>query len=1035
MKKFTFLLIAAFMAVASWAGTKTVTFDFNAMDVPTSGTGVTAGDITEALDLTEGPITLTVSTSTTNTPNRFWDVTNVGPQLRVYGGTLTFATAEGNAITKIVFNHNGKWGANTVGDVAIPNDADNKVATWTGEAQEVVVTVAANSQINNIEVTYTFPDPQTKSYTFSFDDGDMFPWTTIDADGDGYDWTIGSEQLAFYGEEGLAVYSQSYANGVGPLTPDNYLVSPKINLDGSITFYACAQDGAWPAEHFGVFVSTKGNTDAKDFEKIQEWTMTASRVNAPAKAPNKTPGNWYEFTVDLSSYAGAEGYVAIRHFDCTDLFYLVVDEITLETSKVSLPDFIVTPTDDSIVKSLGDFQIAFYNYDVTAEGVTATLKNITTGTSQNAAEITAEDNVLYISFEPTKEAGEYELTINGVKDADGKDVELVFGYLIIQKPDVVELPEGAEVETWYFSATASESSVDEVPVSVAFVDNDIYIQGINEYYIPEAWVKGTLNQDGTATFAAGQYFGAFEYGGDEYDMYFVGTADGQTVSDVTFDVDLENGILTTDDYIVVNAYPDEVGYYEYYYDVEIVRTLPELPDPVVAPEDLETYTAYLSCNSYNGKIRGREVQVGYKGTDAYIQGLCEYIPEAWVKGTIDLASQTVTFPTGQFYGTFVDDYYEESYNFFFVGYDYDADEIADVVFDLDVENQTLTTDQWIILNGKQNKISYYDYYYDVVISKEMPEMPQVVEAPEDLVTDPYQFKGFDTYFEEEETREIQAGFYGEGQVYIQGLSYYVPEAWVVGTLEGTTLTIPETYLGIYEGWFGDSEIFFSGATFTYDAEAGTFTSEDGFVTYETPDDEYWMDEYAPVVLTKLADFAATPADPEITALNTDPTATYQSVRFNIPLESTEGEPLMGAKMSYQLFIEKGGVQQPLTLVAELYENLDEDMTEIPYGFTEGWDIYAGAVYFNQGLAEINSWTKVGIQSIYRGGGEVNKSNIVWMENEYFDPTTGINDINANNTAVYYDMQGRVADASAKGLLIKQTRNADGTVKTQKVVRK
>ena len=246
--------------------------------------------------------------------------------------------------------------------------------------------------------------------------------------------------------------------------------------------------------------------------------------------------------------------------------------------------------------------------------------------------------------------------------------------------------------------------------------------------------------------------------------------------------------------------------------MEIVRTLPEIPDPVVAPEDLETYTAYLTCNSYNGKIRGRELQVGYKGTDAYIQGLCEYLPEAWVKGTIDLATQTVTFPTGQFYGTF--EYGEDSYDLFFVGYDEETEDIADVVFTINLEDQSLATDQYIILSGKVNKISYYDYYYDVVITKEMPELPQVVEAPEDLVTDPYQFKGFDTYWEEEETREIQAGFYGDNQVYIQGLSYYVPEAWVVGTLEGTTLTIPETYLGIYEGWFGDSEVFFSGATFT-----------------------------------------------------------------------------------------------------------------------------------------------------------------------------------------------------------------------------
>lgn len=128
------------------------TFDFNKMDVPVSATGVTDGDITEETTLTEGKVSLTISTSTTSTPNRYWSTT-AGPQLRVYGGTLTFSAAEGYVIAKIVFNHNGKWGAGNSADSGeITNDADAKAATWTGSAQTVVVTIAANTQINSIDV-------------------------------------------------------------------------------------------------------------------------------------------------------------------------------------------------------------------------------------------------------------------------------------------------------------------------------------------------------------------------------------------------------------------------------------------------------------------------------------------------------------------------------------------------------------------------------------------------------------------------------------------------------------------------------------------------------------------------------------------------------------------------------------------------------------------------------------------------------------------------------------------------------------------
>ena len=43
----------------------------------------------------------------------------------------------------------------------------------------------------------------------------------------------------------------------------------------------------------------------------------------------KDQGIWYEFTIDLSEYAGQDIWVALRHFGCTDQFLIVVDDITL----------------------------------------------------------------------------------------------------------------------------------------------------------------------------------------------------------------------------------------------------------------------------------------------------------------------------------------------------------------------------------------------------------------------------------------------------------------------------------------------------------------------------------------------------------------------------------------------------------------------------------------------------------------------------------------------------------------------------------
>ncbi|MBR5725667.1 MAG: choice-of-anchor J domain-containing protein, partial [Muribaculaceae bacterium] len=113
------------------------------------------------------------------------------------------------------------------------------------------------------------------------------------------------------------------------LTPDNYLVSPQVDfVNGStFTFWACAQDAAWASEHFGVAISTSGNTNPADFTTIQEWTMTAK--GGKATRDGREMGTWYQYTVDLGSYAGQTGYVAIRHFNCTDWFWLCVDDLQL----------------------------------------------------------------------------------------------------------------------------------------------------------------------------------------------------------------------------------------------------------------------------------------------------------------------------------------------------------------------------------------------------------------------------------------------------------------------------------------------------------------------------------------------------------------------------------------------------------------------------------------------------------------------------------------------------------------------------------
>ena len=191
---------------------------------------------------------------------------------------------------------------------------------------------------------YKQPEPPVPGMTYNFEDGTMQGWTSVDADGDGYGWYMGSEIMTGQtGNNGSTdfVLSQSYYLGT-VLYPDNYLVSPQVQLGGIVRFYACAQDASYAAEHFGLAVSTT-NTNPSSFTMIQEWTMTAKSVGEPAGKPIKgqrsgrAQGNWYEYTVDLSAYSGM-GYVAIRHFNCSDMFYLNVDDITIGEPGKGMPE-------------------------------------------------------------------------------------------------------------------------------------------------------------------------------------------------------------------------------------------------------------------------------------------------------------------------------------------------------------------------------------------------------------------------------------------------------------------------------------------------------------------------------------------------------------------------------------------------------------------------------------------------------------------------------------------------------------------------
>ncbi len=164
-----------------------------------------------------------------------------------------------------------------------------------------------------------------QSLHYDFEDGTLQGWTILDGDGDGHCWEPSIGGMGHNSNGMVMAYSRDYATGE-PLTPNEYLVSPRLVLSEDwpvIRFYVCALDEIYCAEHFGVSISTTVNNDPLAFTLLHDWTLTA-------KDAGNRQGNWYNYTVDLSAYTGQEVYVAIRHFNCTDMFAICVDDITID---------------------------------------------------------------------------------------------------------------------------------------------------------------------------------------------------------------------------------------------------------------------------------------------------------------------------------------------------------------------------------------------------------------------------------------------------------------------------------------------------------------------------------------------------------------------------------------------------------------------------------------------------------------------------------------------------------------------------------
>lgn len=260
------------------------------------------GDFNEPTTCTLDEISITVSPlSSGSNPNRIW---SSSPRLRMYSGTLTIA-ANGKKITGIDFNC-GKWNAGNTADCGEITTEGNS-AKWTGSANQIVITIAGNTQMNSITVYLEGEGPvditNTPETAYTVAEANA-----LIAEGAGLDTKVYVKGIITQIDEistqfgnatyyindtenadgQLQIFRGYYLNGEKFTTGDEIKVGDKVVVYGKLTNYNGTYEMTTGSQIYSINENTTGIdnavvTPATADENAPVYNLAGQRVNKTAK--------------------------------------------------------------------------------------------------------------------------------------------------------------------------------------------------------------------------------------------------------------------------------------------------------------------------------------------------------------------------------------------------------------------------------------------------------------------------------------------------------------------------------------------------------------------------------------------------------------------------------------------------------------------------------------------------------------------------------------------------------------------------------
>ncbi|MBQ3325220.1 MAG: C10 family peptidase [Muribaculaceae bacterium] len=358
-------------------------------------------------------------------------------------GVITSAALDASKIYKVVLTGGGSYpdlleiGFKTDLDVTLPEIPTNVEADPSATTAKITWTPGENNDGWNLRWREYAQNTGEEEVTFSenFENG-LSNWTLINTDGDSYNWQTVDLTSNFSGQftakDGSYVaMSRSWiSSSVGAVTPDQWLISPQItDLGGTLKYYIM-DDGNNYQENYRIYVSTSGK-NISDFVAVTDDMLS----------PNSK--EWTEVSIDLSSYKGQAGYIAFRHYNCTDKDFMFIDALSLTTNVAAQWNYVngvtspytiegLTPNTTYEVQVQGKYESATTGW--TASTIFTTLGGSVAGDVNGDGDVTSFDITALYNY---LLSGDMSDIVNGDQNGDGEitsaDVTTVYSILLNAK--------------------------------------------------------------------------------------------------------------------------------------------------------------------------------------------------------------------------------------------------------------------------------------------------------------------------------------------------------------------------------------------------------------------------------------------------------------------------------------------------------------------------------------------------------------------------------------------------------------------------